>query len=84
MTAPQFMKHARELDAAIQALDRRHLIALVNHAPRETLRRLEAERNELSRRWGAAWHTKPAGLHDADGDSSTVPSSHNGGSEPSL
>ena len=58
MTAPQFLEHARKLDADIMALDRRYTIARLNHAPRQAILRLEAQRNELVREWGKVWHTK--------------------------
>lgn len=59
MTAVQFLDHARQIDADIQAIDRRYLLACANHAHRETLQRLEAQRNDLARRWGAAWGCRP-------------------------
>ena len=58
MTAPQFLEKARELDASIQALDRRFLIAQANHAPRLTILRMEAQRNALVLEWAAAWKTQ--------------------------
>ena len=61
MTAPQLLAHARELDADIQALDRRHLFAVANHAPEQSLRRLAAQRNALVQQWAKAWGVQPVG-----------------------
>lgn len=52
------LAQAAELDADIQALDRRYFIARVNGAPPETLQRLEAERNVKAHQWGAAVQTR--------------------------
>ena len=61
VTAPQFLDRARELDADIQALDRRHLFALANDAPLKSLQRLAAQRNALVQQWAKAWGVQPIG-----------------------
>lgn len=58
MTGPQLLQHARELDADIQALDRRYVIARANNAPPQALSKLAAQRDAKVREWGAVWQTK--------------------------
>lgn len=58
MNAPQFLEAARELDAALQHVDRQLLVAATCHCdPRFTARLIET-RNELTRQWGDAWRTQ--------------------------
>lgn len=53
---------AAELDAEIQAIDRRYVIARVNHAPTKTLARMVSLRNALAQQQGQAWGTKKVSL----------------------
>lgn len=59
MTPARFMQEARDLDAAIQALDRRLFWARHNNAPTRSLDHIIAQRNALARQWGATWQTRP-------------------------
>lgn len=58
MSPVKFMQEARDLDAAIQALDRRYMWARANHAPDQSLDRLLAARNILVRQQGSRWGTQ--------------------------
>ena len=59
MNAPAILERAQELDEEIHFLDRLFFMAVTYHAHPKITEHIAARRNDVVRRWGAAWDTRP-------------------------